>query len=179
MATRKVLLSGALLLSIAASIWAVQQPQDDKAAAVVRPKLGERGSEAGKSVDTAIVKRPLGSGVFEPLRAIEARRIDDEGVDLFRVPEPLLPKVVVRASSTADTPPAKAAPPPMPWRYAGRFIADNQTYVLLSAVSKDITVKQGDVIDGQYRVDAIEAGGISLTYLPLNELQRIPAGENG
>jgi hypothetical protein len=45
---------------------------------------------------------------------------------------------------------------------------------VLNSVQRSAVVAAGDVVDGQWRVDAVEAGGLRLTYLPLGLAQFIP-----
>ena len=41
---------------------------------------------------------------------------------------------------------------------------------------KTLIVKTGDIVDGVYRVDAIAPPVMTLTYLPLNQMQQMNIG---
>jgi hypothetical protein len=53
------------------------------------------------------------------------------------------------------------------------MLQDGRVYVFLARGDNVVTAKQGDVIDGVYRVDAVTESEIVLTYVPLNEKQSI------
>jgi len=56
-------------------------------------------------------------------------------------------------------------------------IDDGQPKVFLQRGERLYTVAAGDVIDGQYRVERIEATTVLFTYLPLNIKQTITIGK--
>ncbi|KVM59782.1 hypothetical protein WJ58_08580 [Burkholderia ubonensis] len=75
----------------------------------------------------------------------------------------------------APLPTARPAPPtapPVPFTYVGELDAKaDKPQVFLSNGDQLLIVSPGDVIDGQYRVDAVSASNVVLTYLPLNQTQ--------
>jgi hypothetical protein len=83
--------------------------------------------------------------------------------------EPPPPKV------KAGPPPAPPKPvaPPLPYTFAGRMLQDGTIYVFLARGDRVITAKQGDTIEGVYRVDSISETQVGLTYVPLNEKQAL------
>jgi len=66
------------------------------------------------------------------------------------------------------------APPPMPYRFAGALVQDGKLQVLLATGSTVVPVREGETIDGGYRVDSIGDDQITLTYLPLKKKEVIP-----
>ncbi|OGA46702.1 MAG: hypothetical protein A3F74_21050 [Betaproteobacteria bacterium RIFCSPLOWO2_12_FULL_62_58] len=64
----------------------------------------------------------------------------------------------------------------MPYRFAGKLIQNGQLQVFLSKGDTPIPIKQGEVLDGTYRVESIAESGITLVYLPLGHKEHIPAG---
>ena len=60
-----------------------------------------------------------------------------------------------------------------PFKYAGKAISDNQTWVFLSQAKDNHIAKIGGKITDQYRLDAINEESVSLTYLPLNIKQTL------
>jgi hypothetical protein len=67
--------------------------------------------------------------------------------------------------------------PPMPYQMIGRVVEGEGAraieVALLSGPTKAISVKRGDVIDGQWRVEQVSPGGVSLTWLPAKLPQNI------
>jgi hypothetical protein len=53
------------------------------------------------------------------------------------------------------------------------MLQDGQVYVFLARGDSVVTAKQGDVIDGVYRVEAVTESEVALTYVPLNEKQSL------
>ncbi|MBX3617714.1 hypothetical protein [Nitrosomonas sp.] len=69
-------------------------------------------------------------------------------------------------------PPAPTAPP-LQFKYAGKAIADNATWVFLSHSGENLITKIGGKINDQYRLDAISDDTVTVTYLPLNVKQTL------
>ncbi len=61
-----------------------------------------------------------------------------------------------------------AAPqaPPFPYTLIGRIDDERGPQLLLSGPLKTIAARVADVIDGQWRVDAVESGSATVTWLP-------------
>lgn len=75
------------------------------------------------------------------------------------------------------TPPPPQAPP-LPFKYLGRMEENGSVLVFLTEGAVDERprlVRQGDQVSN-YRVDELTADGMSLTYLPLNQTQRMLFG---
>lgn len=82
------------------------------------------------------------------------------------------PKTVVTA---APPPPAPMAPP-LPFVYLGKAAADGAWEVFLSRADKTYIVRVNTVIDGAYKVVTIAPPVMTLTYLPLNQVQQLNIG---
>lgn len=76
----------------------------------------------------------------------------------------------------SNLPPPAPMAPPMPFSYIGKAAADGAWEVYLSRADKVYVVRTKTVIDGTYRVDAIAPPLMSVTYLPLNQVQQINIG---
>ena len=70
--------------------------------------------------------------------------------------------------------PAAPVVPPMPYRFAGKLMQDGRLQVYLSRDDSAIAVKEGDTLDGIYRVESIGETRITLVYLPLKHKESIP-----
>lgn len=77
---------------------------------------------------------------------------------------------------TVIAPPPVPTAPPLPFVYLGKSLSDGTWEVFLSRDGRTIVVKNNSEIDGTYRVDAIAPPVLSLTYLPLNQVQQLPIG---
>jgi hypothetical protein len=82
------------------------------------------------------------------------------------------PKMAVTA---APPPPAPMAPP-LPFVYLGKAAADGAWEVFLSRADKTYIVRANTVIDGAYKVVTIAPPVMTLTYLPLNQVQQLNIG---
>lgn len=63
--------------------------------------------------------------------------------------------------------------PPMPYRYAGKLVQGGQLSVLLSKGDTVFPIREGDTLDGAYRVEAIGETQITLMYLPMKHKESI------
>lgn len=69
--------------------------------------------------------------------------------------------------------PAKFGLPPLPFRYIGRLVQDGKTEVLVMRGQRLYSIKAGDKLGDDYRVERIGASTIRFTYLPLNTTQSL------
>ena len=82
------------------------------------------------------------------------------------------PKMAV----AAPPPPPPPMAPPLPFVYLGKVAADGAWEVFLSRADKTYIVRANTVIDGAYKVVAIAPPVMTLTYLPLNQVQQLNIG---
>jgi len=75
-------------------------------------------------------------------------------------------------------PPPVVAPkaPPLPFKLVGRLIDNNQQVVFLANQDRNYIAREGAKLDNNYRVERIEAGRMTLIYLPLDERQILILG---
>ncbi|WP_332854314.1 hypothetical protein [Duganella sp. S19_KUP01_CR8] len=76
----------------------------------------------------------------------------------------------------SNAPPPAPVAPPMPFTVIGKAVADGAWEVYLARGDKTYVVKNQTVIDGTYRVERIAPPLMSVTYLPLNQVQQINIG---
>ncbi len=99
-----------------------------------------------------------------------------EGVFLgqnWNPPAPL-PTAAERAAANAPPPPAVA--PPVPFNYFGKAVQDGAWEVYLARGDKTYIARNQSVIEGAWRVDRIAPPLLTVTYLPLNQVQQINIG---
>ncbi|KWW32768.1 hypothetical protein ACUXAV_005699 [Cupriavidus metallidurans] len=71
-------------------------------------------------------------------------------------------------------------PPPLPFSFLGALDGNTpKPQIFLGNGDRLLIVSRGDVIDGQYRIDAIATESITFTYLPLNMKQVLPTQSEG
>ena len=91
----------------------------------------------------------------EALQVPERRALGQVRGELFGAPPPA-PQAVKAATAGA---PAVAVAPPVPYRFAGRVRKGAEEEFLLSKGELVFPVKEGDTIDGTYRVVAVKPDG--------------------
>lgn len=78
-------------------------------------------------------------------------------------------------------PPAAAGPPPpppLPFTYLGKLIDEGRVTLYLAAEERNLAVRQGDVINGTYRVKRIAPTAITFVYIPMNKQQTLDIGRS-
>jgi hypothetical protein len=140
---------------------------EDKATRRISP-AGARpggGSEVAASSQSAA---PAGNpGRFE---LPDRPSLGEPRTDLFGSPPPPKTSAVVAAPGP---PPAPVAPT-NPYKFAGRLVRDGRAEFFLSKGDSVLSVQQGEMIEGGYRVEAIGEEQITLMYLPLGKKETIP-----
>jgi hypothetical protein len=63
--------------------------------------------------------------------------------------------------------------PPLPYRFAGQFHRESGIEVYVARGEEVFPVKEGDTLDGQYKVDSVSATEVSFIYLPSGTRQTI------
>jgi hypothetical protein len=84
----------------------------------------------------------------------------------------------VRAAPKPTAPVEAAAPPPpvappMPYRVAGQVVHDGPPRVVLARDDRVFFVREGDMLEGGYRVESIKSDAVTLVYTPLDERQTL------
>lgn len=104
---------------------------------------------------------------FHEAGAVKSAIIGDLFPQQSWLPPPPLPPPTVQQTPTA---------PPLPFTFGGRYTEGNNITVFLMERNQMHKVKQGDTINGSYRVEKIEQAFISFTYLPMNTSHILPTG---
>ena len=165
MTTRHILLAAALLATLAASWWAVNE--DSGEVAIVQPvdrQAGSRtASERGAPGDAPA---SIGGSLA--------------GLGTERAPWPELAAPLARIVSFAPPPPppAPVAPvepqaPPLPFRYVGAIDDDRGKAGFLLEGTQVRLARPGEEIAGRYRVERITPSAVEFTYLPLKKMQTL------
>jgi hypothetical protein len=118
-----------------------------------RPSRIETKIEPAEDIDLSRLERP----------AAEAPHNDPFARRSFAPPAPQL----------AAAEPSRPVAPPLPFRYMGRLTEHGKTEVFLLRGEEILSIAPGQKIDAQYRVDAVSASAIQITYLPLKTRQSL------
>ena len=78
-----------------------------------------------------------------------------------------------KAPVEAAAPPPAPVAPPMPYRVAGQVVHDGPPRVVLARDDRVFFVREGDVLEGGYRVESIKSDAVTLVYTPLDERQTL------
>jgi hypothetical protein len=73
-------------------------------------------------------------------------------------------------------PPPPPTAPPLPFTVIGKAQSNTGWEAYLSRNDQVYVVRAGDVLDGTYRVDAVAPPMLTLTYLPMNQVQQLNIG---
>ncbi|MDN4036585.1 hypothetical protein [Massilia sp. YIM B02443] len=79
-------------------------------------------------------------------------------------------------SNEPPPPPPPPTAPPLPFTFIGKSLQDGAWEVYLARGDRTYLVRDKTTIDGTYRVDAIRPPVMTLTYLPLEQVQQINIG---
>lgn len=85
------------------------------------------------------------------------------------------PAPVVRQARVV-TPSAPTAPP-LPFTVMGSYEQEDETLYFLVKGDRVFDAKEGDILEGTYRVDGVSNGQLRFTYLPLDISQGIQLGD--
>ncbi|KQY90341.1 hypothetical protein [Pelomonas sp. Root1444] len=166
MKPRQLALGGALAATLAATAWVATQPGDE--AAVVAPV--RRTATVAAAASAALTASAPVVGTREAWA-----EVPPEQLAAWQPPPPPPPPPAAAPAPPAPPPPPMA--PPLPYQMIGRVVEGEGAAAvevgLLAGPNRALSVKRGDVIDGQWRVEQVSTQGISLTWLPAKLPQNI------
>ncbi|MES2152927.1 MAG: hypothetical protein V4508_24380 [Pseudomonadota bacterium] len=176
MKPRHMALGAALLVAAGFALFGDKSPSSSVAEAVVRTPT------ASAHVSAAPVRARAPAAVLaEPqiLRLLpRGALVGEQGEALGAADAPF-------GSRDWTPPPPKPGPapppppptaPPLPFTYMGKAVGDGVWEIYLARGDKTYLVHEKMVIDGVYRVDAIKPPTLTLTFLPLNQVQQLNIG---
>jgi len=120
--------------------------------------------------------QPAAKGAAAPLPAIALEKFDEK---VSR--DPVSDAFEARSWEPLPPPPKKVTPPPpqappLPYTYMGKLMDGDQVMVFLAKQERNYVVKQGETLDGAYRIDDIKDTTMVFTYLPLDQQQVLTIG---
>jgi len=168
---RQWLLGGGLAITLAATMWAAQSGDDDGDAAQAVagasrrdvPTADVHADARGPNTASAKTTTPHDAPVPELHASARAPwpRASDAQFLAWMPPAPPPPP-----PPPPPAPPAPPVAPPLPYQLIGRLVEDDRPVALLASPTRTLAVHAGDVIDGQWQVDAVNDTGLALTWRP-------------
>ena len=164
---RRKRLALAVAATAAATLWAALQPDapvsapasQDRALAAPNAHVSAADAKPGKAAASAPAwpeaTHPRSDWPAAPAHAVAA------WAPVAAAPAAVAPRPAA-AASAADKP---SEAPAFPYTLIGR-LDDGEARALLAGPTRSFGVKASDVIDGQWRVDAVPPRGLALTWLP-------------
>jgi hypothetical protein len=176
MKPRHLAMGAALLLAAGLVLFGDKTPD----AGVAEPV--ERAARAPAPV--AVASAPTTRPGVEPviLRLLpRAELMGESGADgtpLFGSQNwnPPPPPPVKASAMQAPPPPPAPTAPPLPFTLIGKSAGSGVYEVYLARGDQVFLVREKTTIDGTYRVDKIVPPMLTLTYLPLNQVQQLNIG---
>lgn len=166
---RQLALGGALAATLAATAWVATRPEDDAAAAVVAP--ARRPAVAAAATASVLPAAPA------PQAGARLPWADPSPTQLSAWQPPPPPPAPPAPPPVAAGPPPPPMAPPLPYQMIGRVVEGEGgkavEVALLAGPNRALSVKRGDLIDGQWRVEQVSTSGVSLTWLPAKLPQNI------
>lgn len=162
-APRQLALFGALGLSLAATAWVSNNDGAAEPTAAV-----PRRTMAATATQPADWPGPASSRAEWPALDAQARAAWGEAAPVAAAAA--APPPVAQAP---DEPPPPPSAPPFPYQLVGR-LTDGASRAVLNNAQRSAVVGAGEVVDGQWRIEAVEPAGLRLTYLPLGLPQFVP-----
>ncbi|WP_256077343.1 hypothetical protein [Massilia sp. YIM B04103] len=174
---RSLLLYGALAFVLAASVWTHMQRQDD-ASTQAEARFTPRGA----------LSTQLGSAAARPVASVAPAAVAESGASRLgaSAPDASIANLFAAANwdaSPAPPPPPAAVPAPappqapaLPFEYLGRTEAVGEAggmLIHLRRGSEMFSVRAGDSIDAQYRLDQVGEDALQISYLPLSSKQTL------
>ncbi len=78
------------------------------------------------------------------------------------------------AAPVASAPPLAPPAPPNPYKVAGTVLQDGAKRVFLTKGDRVYEARQGEELDGGYRIESIAADHVVLLYVPLDKREQLP-----
>jgi hypothetical protein len=141
--------------AVAASFAPVPQPVRE--VATITPSSAPKGGAA-----------PGGLAALPQRESIGGARGDAFATRSWAPLPPAAPRTAARIAAP------RPVPPPMPYRVAGQVTHGEERQVVLAKGSEVLTVREGETLEGGYRVESIGADRVTLLYVPLGVRENLP-----
>ncbi|UJP04488.1 MAG: hypothetical protein LZF61_06275 [Nitrosomonas sp.] len=169
---RKMIIGGSLIATLIAAVLV-----EDDEEAVVKPTETLQPAKTAQDRARKIEANPtqldvnklgqrkfnaLAGEIFLPTNWEPKRSMTDPDAQPVKLAQPI-----------AAPPPPPPSAPPLQFKYSGKAVEGNQTWVFLSQAGENFVTRIGEKINMQYRLDAVTDEIVTVTYLPLNVKQTL------
>ncbi len=179
---RKMIIGAALIATLVAVVLV-----EDETEIVIDPAQPVTSQKAARSSTGRTDKQEIKNEYLDVAK-LGQRTFDPQAGELFAATSwtpkrpPVNPQQQAileqqRAKAKAKAPPPAPTPPPLQFKYIGKAIEGNRTWVFLTQDNENYIARIGEKIDEQYRLDTVNDESVTLTYLPLNAKQVLPIND--
>jgi hypothetical protein len=155
---RRIGLGCALMLAAAMTVMGGDQSTQDSASSMIAPSTD--------STQTAT------RSTFLHMAKLARVAPSADGVDVF-APKSWAAAPRPAAPAPPPGPSPQALAPPIPFHYIGQIEGRKGLTIVLSRGAESFSVRAGEAIDQNYRVENVSPVAVTLVYLPLNERQAL------
>jgi hypothetical protein len=185
MKPRHIAMGVALIAAAALVVYGDSTPSGGVVESVARAPAARPVAAAPQKV---VAPRPASSGTAATASAIlplvpRAQLIGEAGEGAFKSADGVFggqswnPPPPPPPPASAMPPPPPPSAPPLPFQVLGKAVADGEWEVFLSrGADQTFVVRKHTVIDGMYRVETIAPPTMTMTYLPMNQVQQLNIG---
>jgi hypothetical protein len=161
MEKRHYLLGAAFFATMAASFY----PNHDKPVEIVEMATTHT-SKTSRITDAA---KPVQTVALNPREWL----VEKDAPDLFYVKPKVIeaPIYANYAPKSVIMEPPQPVAPPLPFTYLGKMTEEGKITVYIAKSGRNYVLKGGEVIDGMYAVQSIDAQKIIFNYIPLKTEQ--------
>lgn len=160
---RWIVLVTLLGLTLSAAAWVSQEDEAVEPVRVARPVPAQAVAPPPRDKVEAVTDLKLNK--------LQRETKDEVATDLFEAKSWYVPPPPPK-----PLPPPPPSAPPLPFAYMGKLIEDGQLTVFLTKQERNYVVKEGDTLDGMYKVETVSPSMMTLVYLPLNIKQTLMIG---
>lgn len=160
---RGLVLGVLLIATLAVTAVSSNEAVDDGVARPVVKAADIVGNSSSKIAKTTLSKLDLGRVSRD---AEEVAAVDVFAPKSWAPPPVKIEPIIVQ--------PVAPVAPPIPFQYVGQLEGgDGKVILYLSRGETVHTVRVGDMLGEQYRLDGLDGGQATLTYLPMNQQQML------
>lgn len=182
MKPRHLLMGAALVATAGLVLFGESTPETEVAEAVERAPRPDTATATATAARVAVAAAAAAAdGTI--LRLVprseligEAGEAAFQGGGIFGGQSFAPPPAVAEEPSEPPPPPPPPTAPPLPFTVIGKGLANGAWEVYLANGERTYVAHAKEVIDGMYRIDAIAPPTLTITYLPLNQVQQLNIG---
>ncbi|MDH5479708.1 MAG: hypothetical protein OEX11_03000 [Nitrosomonas sp.] len=172
---RKIIIGSALVVTLIAVVLIEEESDLTEFTQTIQPMQSEKPSSSSLGTREH-------SAIYIDIDQLGQRNFSAKAGDIFgstswapKRPQISMQQQAVLAQQRAQAKvvPSVPMPPPLQFKYLGKAVEGNKTWVFLAHNDENYVTRIGQNIDDLYRLDTINDEVIILTYLPLDAKQEL------